>query len=228
MIAPPSSWRPPNGPISPRRSLRWTKSGRSVTQTPAKLKYRGSSDSQSKTIASPIATTSRPPMTDTACPWRTSGRRTAGARSQDERDREERQSEPDRVGDEQDRALGDGRARRRHRQDRAEDHADAGCPADREDRAEPERGEPAPALADEPATEPVADRRRGPGPERHRPGRRRDGRRRPRVERPPGPIQGGHPEDPGEVQAEQDQDDRRRPGGGPASTARVPPRRRSR
>src|SRR6185369_1887121 len=116
-------------------------------------KYCGSRASQSKIIASPIETTSIPPMKLTARPWRTSGRRIDGAR-------QERQPEPDRVGDQEDRPLGDRRARRGHRQDPAEDHADARRPADGEDRAQAERREPPAATADESPTQPIAERRR--------------------------------------------------------------------
>ena len=54
---------------------------RRARQTPAKLNQRGSSTSQSMIIAMPIATTSRPPMIETARPCRMSGRSSAGARS---------------------------------------------------------------------------------------------------------------------------------------------------
>ena len=45
------------------------------------VKYRGSSAQQSRTIATPIPATSRPPISDTVRPWRTSGRSRPGARS---------------------------------------------------------------------------------------------------------------------------------------------------
>ena len=63
------------------------------------------------------------------------------------RDQQERDAEPERVGDQQDAALGDGRGLRREAEDPAEDDPDARRPADGEDRAQPEAGEPAAARS---------------------------------------------------------------------------------
>ena len=46
-----------------------------------KLKQRGRSASQSKIIATPMDTTSSPPISETVRPWRMSGRSRPGARS---------------------------------------------------------------------------------------------------------------------------------------------------
>ena len=203
-----SSCRPLNGPMSPRFSGVCRNAGRwSATQMPDRnVKRWGSSDSQSIIIAMPIATTSSPPMIDTARPWRTSGRRIAGARSKANAIAEEREAEPGGVRDQQDRALGDGRRRRSQRQDPAEDDPDAGRPADREDRAEPERGEPAAPRGHEAPTEPLPEPAATRGCERHRTRGGRDRFGGARVERPPGPLEDRDPHEPGQADAQDHED----------------------
>ena len=148
-------------------------------------------------------------MSDTTRPCRTSGAVTAvpGHRP---RDRDERQAEAERVGDQEDRALGDRAGRGGHREDPAEDDADARRPADGEDRPEPERREPATLRIDEPAAQAIGHARvRGTGAgrrERHRAGDRGEGLRRPGVQGPPRSLEGRDRQDPGEREAHDDED----------------------
>src|SRR6185436_17412589 len=93
-------------------------------------------------------------------------------------------------------------------EDAAQDDPDARAPPDREDRAEPERREPAAARADNLAADPIPDGRAGAAaPER---GRARRGRQRSGgagVDRSPRPLEGRDVEKASQVQPEHDEDD---------------------
>ena len=127
---------------------------------------------------------------------------------EDRGDEDEGQPQPERVGDQEDRALGHRAGRRGQGEDAAQDDPDARAPADREDRAKPERGQPATARGDEVAADPIPDgRARTAAPERGRAGGGRQRSGGAGVERTPGSLEGRDVEQTGEVETEHDEDD---------------------
>ena len=89
-------------------------------------------------ISTPTVTSRTPVTMETAWWWRPTTGQPPGDPGRAQRHREERDREAGRVGDQEDRPLEDARGRRGQAEDPAEDRADAGAPARREQQAEQE------------------------------------------------------------------------------------------